>query len=97
MCVSGFGLGFGLQLIASLSWRPCRDSTPQHSDARHTALQRRVRLNAVSAVLRARRWLEQFDWIAVRIFDLYLPAARTDLHLVAKRDAGVSERGDARG
>ena len=41
-------------------------------------------------------WLEQFDWIAVGIFDLDLSADGTSLHLIAKLHARVLERVDLR-
>jgi hypothetical protein len=41
-------------------------------------------------------WLEQFDGIAIGIFDLNLSASGTGLHVIAKRHAGVLERVDLR-
>ena len=40
--------------------------------------------------------LEQLDWISVGIFDLYLLAAWTDLHLIAETNACFRERRDER-
>jgi len=43
------------------------------------------------------RGLEQLDWIAVRILQLDLFAARTDFHLVAQAEPCSLERLDASG
>src|SRR4051812_552248 len=42
-------------------------------------------------------WFEQFDGIAVRVFNLHLTATRTDLHLVTERYARVLEAGNTCG
>src|SRR5918999_5313800 len=51
--------------------------------------------NVASRMLRPRfAWLEEFDRIAVGIFQLNLSPARPHFHLIAKRDAGVLQRLD---
>src|SRR5262245_34205811 len=40
-------------------------------------------------------WLEQFDRVAVGIFNLDLSATGSRFHLVAEMDPGLLERGDA--
>jgi hypothetical protein len=42
------------------------------------------------------RGLEQLDWIAIRIFDVDLPAAGTDFHVIAKMNPGRFQRAGER-
>jgi hypothetical protein len=39
-------------------------------------------------------WLEELDWIAVRILDLNLSAGRTAFHLIAELHSGLLQRLD---
>ena len=42
-------------------------------------------------------WLEEFDRIAIRIFQLHLSAVRTNFHFVAEMEAGVLQPIDVGG